>query len=141
VPHRRGDQEPAVLLRDDRERAPVCGAVAPVVVLSPVLGHHTWLEVDHGEGSWLVARDGRRVLDLTSGIAVTPVGQAHPKFVAAIQAQAAELAHMCAGVAAYEPNIALAEALADITPSGLDMMFFGNSGAEAVEAAITLVAR
>src|SRR5438067_214658 len=45
-------------------------------VLSPVLGHYTWLEVDHGEGSWLVTRAGRRVLDLTSGIAVTPVGHA-----------------------------------------------------------------
>jgi 4-aminobutyrate aminotransferase len=107
-------------------------------VLSPVLGHYTWLEVDHGEGSWLVTRDGRRVLDLTSGIAVTPVGHAHPKVVAAVQAQAAKLSHICAGVAAYEPNIALAEALGTVTPPGLDMVFFGNSGGEAIEAAIKL---
>jgi 4-aminobutyrate aminotransferase len=107
-------------------------------VLSPVLGHYTWLEVDHGEGSWLITRDGKRVLDLTSGIAVTPVGHAHPKVVAAIRAQAAKLSHICAGVAAYEPNIALAEALAGITPRGLDMVFFGNSGAEAIEASIKL---
>jgi 4-aminobutyrate aminotransferase len=107
-------------------------------VLSPVLGHYTWLEVDHGEGSWLFTRDGKRVLDLTSGIAVTPVGHAHPKVVAAIQAQAAKLSHICAGVAAYEPNIALAEALTAITPRGLDMVFFGNSGAEAIEASIKL---
>ena len=78
-------------------------------VLSPVLGHYTWLEVDRGEGSWLITRDGKRILDLTCGIAVTPVGHAHPKVVAAVQAQAAKLAHICAGVAAYEPNIALAE--------------------------------
>ena len=107
-------------------------------VLSPVLGHYTWLEIDHGQGSWLFTRDGRKVLDLTSGIAVTPVGHAHPKVVAAIQAQAAKLSHICAGVAAYEPNIALAEALTAVTPRGLDMVFFGNSGAEAIEASVKL---
>src|SRR6266536_1042556 len=107
-------------------------------VLSPVLGHYTWLEVDRDEGSWLITRDGKRVLDLTCGIAVTPVGHAHPKVVEAIRAQVAKLSHICAGVAAYEPNIALAEALTDIMPAGLDMVFFGNSGAEAVEASIKL---
>lgn len=107
-------------------------------VISPVLGHYTWLEVDRGEGSWLITRAGRRVLDLTSGIAVTPVGHAHPRVVAAVQAQAAKLSHICAGVAAYEPNIALAEALVGVLPRGIDMVFFGNSGAEAVEAAIKL---
>jgi len=107
-------------------------------VLSPVLGHYTWLEVDRGEGSWLITRDGKRILDLTCGIAVTPVGHAHPKVVAAIQAQASKLAHICAGVAAYEPNIALAEALGGIAPAGLDMVFFGNSGAEAIEGSIKL---
>ena len=108
-------------------------------VLSPVLGHYTWLEVDRGEGSWLFTKDGRRILDLTSGIAVTPIGHAHPKVVAAVQAQVAKLSHICAGVAAYEPNIALAEALGDVMPAGLDMVFFGNSGGEAIEASIKLV--
>src|SRR3982074_9134 len=107
-------------------------------VLSPVLGHYTWLEVDHGEGSWLITRDGRRVLDLTCGIAVTPVGHAHPRVVAAIQAQAAKLAHICSGGAAYGPHNRLAEALVGVTPRGLDMVFFGNSGAEAIEASIKL---
>ena len=108
-------------------------------VLSPVLGHYTWLEVDRGEGSWLITNDGRRVLDLTSGIAVTPIGHAHPRVVAAVQEQAAKLSHICAGVAAYEPNIALAEALTTVTPPGLDMVFFGNSGGEAIEGTIKLV--
>ena len=108
-------------------------------VLSPVLGHYTWLEIDRGEGSWLFTKDGRRVLDLTSGIAVTPIGHAHPRVVAAVQAQVAKLSHICAGVAAYEPNIALAEALAEVTPGDLDMVFFGNSGGEAIEASIKLV--
>jgi len=108
-------------------------------VLSPVLGHYTWLEVDHGEGSWLFTKAGRKVLDLTSGIAVTPIGHAHPKVVAAVQAQVAKLSHICAGVAAYEPNVALAEALGEVTPGDLDMVFFGNSGGEAIEASIKLV--
>src|SRR5258708_20953427 len=93
-------------------------------VLSPVLGHYTWLEVDRGEGSWLIARDGRRVLDLTSGIAVTPVGHAHPKVVAAVQAQAAKLAPICPGVAAYQPNIPPPQAPRGLLPPGIRMASF-----------------
>jgi 4-aminobutyrate aminotransferase len=107
-------------------------------VLSPVLGHYTWLPVVRGEGSWLVTDTGRRVLDLTCGIAVTPIGHAHPKVVAAVRDQASKLAHICAGVALYEPNVALAEELIKVTPSGLDTVFFGNSGAEAIEGALKL---
>ena len=107
-------------------------------VLSPVLGHYTWLPVTRGEGSWLITDTGRRVLDLTCGIAVTPVGHAHPKVVAAVTEQVSKLSHICAGVALYEPNVALAEELVKVAPSGLDTVFFGNSGAEAVEGAIKL---
>jgi 4-aminobutyrate aminotransferase len=52
--------------------------------------------------------------------------------------QASRLMHISAGVAKYESNVALAETLATITPSGLDAVLFGNSGAEAIEAAIKL---
>ena len=107
-------------------------------VLSPVLGHYTWLPVERGEGSWLLLDGGRRVLDLTCGIAVTPVGHAHPKVVSAITKQAQKLSHICAGVALYEPNVALAEALITVTPSGLDTVFFSNSGAEAIEGSLKL---
>ena len=107
-------------------------------VLSPVLGHYTWLPVTRGEGSWLITDSGRRILDLTCGIAVTPIGHAHSKVVAAITEQASRLSHICAGVALYEPNVALAEELVKVTPSGLDTVFFGNSGAEAIEGAIKL---
>ena len=51
------------------------------------------VEADHGEGSWLVARDGTRYLDYTSGIGVTNTGHAHPRVVGAIQQQAAKLLH------------------------------------------------
>ena len=107
-------------------------------VLSPLPGRYTWLPLDRGEGSWLITKDGRRVLDLTCGIAVTNVGHAHPRVVKAITAQASKLMHISTGVATYEANIALAEALVTVTPRGLDTVFFGNSGAEAVEASIKL---
>src|SRR5438034_3280199 len=107
-------------------------------VLPPVLGHYTWLSIERGEGSWLVTTDGRRVLDLTCGIAVTAVGHSHPRVVKAVVDQAQRLMHISAGVAKYESSIALAEQLATVTPRGLDTVFFGNSGAEAVEAAIKL---
>jgi 4-aminobutyrate aminotransferase len=107
-------------------------------VLSPLPGRYTWLPLERGEGSWLITKDGRRVLDLTCGIAVTSVGHAHPRVVRAVSEQAAKLMHISTGVASYEPNIALAEALTAVTPRGLDTVFFGNSGAEGVEAAIKL---
>ena len=107
-------------------------------VLPPVLGHYTWLPIDRGEGSWLITSEGRRVLDLTCGIAVTVVGHSHPRVVKAVVDQAQRLMHISAGVAKYESSIALAEMLASVTPAGLDTAFFGNSGAEAVEAAIKL---
>src|SRR5712692_4801471 len=107
-------------------------------VLPPVLGHYTWLSNERGEGSWLVTTGGRRVLDLTCGIAVTAVGHSHPRVVKAVVDQAQRLMHISTGVAKYESSIAFAEQLATITPRGLDTVFFGNSGAEAVEGAIKL---
>ena len=105
-------------------------------VLSPVLGHYTWLPIDRGEGSYLIGTDGRRYLDLTCGIAVMNVGHCHPRVVAALERQARKLLHMNAGVTVYEPNVAYAEALVAALPSGMDAVFFANSGSEAVEAAI-----
>ena len=107
-------------------------------VLPPVLGHYTWLSIERGEGSWLVTTEGRRVLDMTCGIAVTAVGHSHPRVVRAVVDQAQRLMHISAGVAKYESSIAFAEQLATITPRGLDTVFFGNSGAEAIEGAIKL---
>ncbi len=107
-------------------------------VLSPLPGRYTWLPLERAEGSWLITQDGRRVLDFTSGIAVTNVGHSHPRVVRAVQEQAAKLMHISTGVASYESNIALAEELVKVTPKGLDTVFFGNSGAEAVEGSIKL---
>jgi len=105
-------------------------------VLSPVLGHYTWVPLERGEGSWLITKDGRRILDLTCGIAVTPVGHAHPAVVKAVSEQAAKIMHMNVGVATTEPPVLLAEFLRTVLPAGIDTFVFQNSGAEAIEAAI-----
>jgi 4-aminobutyrate aminotransferase len=107
-------------------------------VLSPVLGSYTWLPLERAEGSWLITTDGRRVLDLTCGIAVTPVGHSHPAVVRAVTEQASRLMHISAGVAKYESNIALGEFLQGVLPHGIDTFVFQNSGAEAIEGAIKL---
>ena len=89
----------------------------------------------HGEGVYLFDTDGRRYLDGLSGIAVTGLGHAHPGVTAAIRAQADKLVH-ASNLYGIGPQEQLAERLAGI--SGMDNCFFGNSGAEANEAAIKI---
>ncbi|MGH9725644.1 MAG: acetyl ornithine aminotransferase family protein, partial [Candidatus Acidiferrales bacterium] len=83
--------------------------------------------------------DGNRFLDFAAGIAVVSTGHCHPQVVAAIQKQAAELIHM-SGTDFYYPSLVeLAEKLGAIAPGKeAKRVYFGNSGAEAVEAAIKL---
>jgi len=107
-------------------------------VVPPVWGRITNLVVDHGEGSWLVTRDGERYLDYTSGIGVTNTGHAHPRVVAAIQAQAARLLHGQQNIVYHEAGLRLHERLAGLLPGGPWSAFLANSGAEAVEAAVKL---
>jgi 4-aminobutyrate aminotransferase len=107
-------------------------------VVPPVWGRITNLVVDHGEGSWLVTPDGDRYLDYTSGIGVTNTGHAHPRVVAAIQAQAAKLLHGQQNIVYHEPGLRLYERLATLLPNGPWQAFLANSGAEAVEAAVKL---
>ncbi len=90
---------------------------------------------ERGEGVWLWDKEGRRYLDAVSGVAVNGLGHAHPELVRAISEQAGKLIHTSN---LYE--IGLQEALADrlCELSGMDRVFFCNSGAEANEAAIKL---
>ena len=89
----------------------------------------------HGEGVWLFDAAGNKYLDALSGVAVNGLGHAHPKLVAAIQAQVAKMIHVSNiyGIAEQEK---LADKLAEI--SGMDKVFFCNSGCEANEAAIKI---
>jgi len=107
-------------------------------VVPPVWSRITNLVVDHGEGSWLVTVDGERYLDYTSGIGVTNTGHAHPRVVAAVQAQAAKLLHGQQNIMYHEPGLRLYDRLAHLLPGGPWSAFLANSGAEAVEAAVKL---
>lgn len=91
--------------------------------------------IERGEGVWLYGTDGRRYLDLIGGIAVNVLGHNHPRLVRAIADQAAKVIH-CSNYYYNSPQTLLAARLAKLT--GLDRVFFGNSGAEANEAAIKL---
>ncbi|MBK8337106.1 MAG: aspartate aminotransferase family protein [Sterolibacteriaceae bacterium] len=89
----------------------------------------------HGEGAWLYDSDGKRYLDALAGIAVNTLGHAHPRLVQALAHQASRLIHT-SNLYRVPQQEALSDKLAEI--SGLDEVFFCNSGCEANEAAIKL---
>jgi 4-aminobutyrate aminotransferase len=96
------------------------------------------LPVTKAEGIYIYSDDGRKIMDFTSGIAVTNVGHNHPHVIAAAREQMEKLCHGAVGVVLHEPLLKLTKALPDVMPEGMEMFFFGNSGAEAVEGAIKL---
>jgi acetylornithine/N-succinyldiaminopimelate aminotransferase len=91
------------------------------------------LAFERGEGVWLVTQDGERYLDFTSGVAVNALGHAHPHLVAAVTEQAQKLWHVSN---LYEVPEAERVAQRLCAASFADVVFFCNSGAEAVEGAI-----
>ena len=107
--------------------------------LAAVLPRITDLVVERGEGSWLHDVDGRRYLDLSSGIAVTNVGHCHPKVVEAVERQVRTLMHTSV-VTHHRPAVELAERLRALAAPVIDdaQVFFCNSGAEAVDGALKL---
>ena len=80
--------------------------------------------------------DGREVLDGIAGLWCTNAGHCHPKIVAAVQNQAAELDYATAFNMSHPKAFELAEKVSSLTPKGLDRIFYGNSGSEAVETAM-----
>lgn len=96
------------------------------------------LPITRAEGVYLYGLDGRRYLDFTSGIGVANVGHNHPRVLEAARRQMEQVVHGALGVVLYESVLRLAEELPKVLPGHLDMFFFGNSGAEAVEGAIKL---
>ena len=91
------------------------------------------LAFERGEGAWLVTTDGERYLDFTSGVAVNALGHAHPQLVAAISEQVRKLTHV-SNLYRIPESERLAARLCEA--SFADFVFFGNSGAEAMECAI-----
>src|SRR5579871_6397770 len=121
-----GPKAQALLERDHRYMSPSYTRVYPLVVA-------------RGSGAVIEDADGNLFLDFTAGIAVTATGHCHPHVVAAIQDQAARLIHMSGTDFYYEPQIDLAERLARLAPGpSSKRVFFTNSGAEALEAALKL---
>ena len=97
------------------------------------------LVVKKAQGVWVHDMDDNIFLDFTAGIAACTTGHCHPRVVKTIKEQAERLLHMSGTDFYYMPQIALAEKLASLAPGkGGKKVYFGNSGAEAVEAAFKL---
>ncbi len=108
--------------------APATSSILPVYARAD-------LTFERGEGAWLITADGRRVLDFGAGIAVNALGHAHPHLVEALTGQAAKLWHL-SNLYQNPDGERLAKRLADATFA--DVVFFTNSGAEALEASIKM---
>ncbi len=93
------------------------------------------LAFERGNGAWLTATDGRRFLDFAAGIAVNVAGHAHPHLVNALTEQAGKLWHV-SNVYRIPEGERLAKRLTELTFA--DVVFFTNSGAEALECAIKM---
>ncbi|WP_456286032.1 4-aminobutyrate--2-oxoglutarate transaminase [Microbacterium sp. JZ70] len=103
------------------------------------VGHTAPISAFAAGGGVVVDADGNSLIDLGSGIAVTTVGNAHPKVVEAVQAQVAAFTHTCFMVSPYESYVAVAEALNRLTPGDhAKKSALFNSGAEAVENAVKI---
>ena len=96
------------------------------------------LAFERGSGAYLYATDGRRYLDFAAGVAVTALGHTHPHLVAALRDQAGKLWH-CSNLFRIPGQERLAQRLVDTTFA--DTVFFGNSGAEAVECGLKMLRR
>ena len=88
------------------------------------------------KGMFYKSDDGREVLDGIAGLWCTNAGHCHPKIVAAVQNQAAELDYATAFNMSHPKAFELAKKVSSLTPQGLDRIFYGNSGSEAVETAM-----
>ena len=107
--------------------------------ISPSYTRSYPLVAKQGRGIVITDVDGNEFLDFSAGIAVTSTGHCHPEVVAAIQKQAGELIHMSGTDFYYENMVTLAERLSKIAPMpGPHRIYYGNSGAEAIESALKL---
>lgn len=100
------------------------------------------LEVVRAEGVYLYGPEGQSYMDFISGIGVSNIGHSHPEVVAAVQDQAAAYMHlMVYGEYVQQPQVAYARALTATLDPSLDCVYWGNSGAEAIEGAFKLAKR
>jgi len=122
-----GPAAKAVLAKDNRFISPSYTRAYPLVIKK-------------GQGVVVTDIDGNRFLDFTSGIAVCNTGHSHPKVVEAIIDQAHKFLHMSGTDFYYSAQSELAEKLVSLAPENDDWrVFYSNSGAESIEAALKLV--
>ena len=97
------------------------------------------LVVDHAQGARVTDVDGKTYLDFGAGFAVAGTGHCHPEVINAVDAQIRRLIHISGSDFYYMPQIELAEKLLGITPGDFEKrVYFGSSGAEAVEASLKI---
>lgn len=106
--------------------------------ISPLIKPFTGIDVRSGSGAYLHGADGQSYLDFTSGIGVTSTGHCHPKVVAAVQEQAANLLHGQYTTVRHPLLQKLSDSLAARIPDPIDTFFYVSAGTEAVEAAVRL---
>lgn len=107
----------------------------PSVVTEPI-------EIVKSEGIYLYDLDGKRYVDLVSGVSVSNTGHRHPRVVAAIKEQLDQYMHlMVYGKFVQAPQVQMARLMAEHLPSSLQSVFFVNSGSEAIEGALKLAKR
>jgi 4-aminobutyrate aminotransferase len=104
---------------------------------TPALHLYWPIAIARGDGVYVEATDGRRYLDFSSGLAVLNIGHCHPGVSGAVKIQLDKYVHS-GGVYYSETVAAAAERLISVTPPGLDMLFFSNSGAEVTDGALKL---
>lgn len=121
-----GERSRALIARDEK-------------ALSPSYKREYPLVVERAQGSELWDVDGRRYIDFMAGVAVHNVGHRHPRVEAAVKEQVEKFWHICLSDFYYPQAIELAEMLQRVAPMDDEtLIYFGNSGAEAVEAAVKL---
>jgi acetylornithine/succinyldiaminopimelate/putrescine aminotransferase len=100
------------------------------------------IEVERAEGIYLYAEDGKKYIDLVSGVSVSNIGHRHPKVVEAIKGQVDKYLHlMVYGKYIQSPQVKLAGLISRVLPEVLDSVFLVNSGSEAIEGAMKLAKR
>jgi len=104
---------------------------------TPALHLYWPIAIKRGDGVYVESTEGKKYLDFSSGLAVLNIGHSHPRVIEAARTQLGAYVHT-GGVYYSEIVANAAERLLTVTPAGLDMLFFSNSGAEAVEGALKL---
>jgi len=100
------------------------------------------LEIERAEGVYLYDQNGKKYLDLVSGVSVSNIGHRHPEVVNAVKEQTDRYMHLCVyGEMIQSPQVKFAELLCAQLPQNLNSVYFVNSGSEAIEGAMKLAKR